>query len=127
MKNKENIKKLLRTALGLFLITYALNQFFQFLPTSYGMMPEGARNFLDSVAVNLPALYIFEIIIGIFLIMNKWSPFLHIVLFPLSITFLIFSISNHHFGRALPAFIVAALNITLLFLNREKYRVLFKK
>ena len=125
MATKTNTSKWLRTILGLFLIVYALNQFLHFLPTSYGTMPENTRDFIDSVAVYLPYLYIFEIVIGLFLIINKWSSFIIIVLFPLTISFLIFNLSNNDIIKIWPALIVAILNIILLINNKDKYKSLF--
>lgn len=125
MKAQNKITAWPRILLGLFLILYALNQFFQILPTSYGAMPENTKNFLDAVVVYLPVLYLFEILIGLLLIFNKWTPFLIIVLFPLSITFLIFVISNCDISKMWPAFIVAFLNIWLLWMHRGKYKPIF--
>lgn len=127
MKNNQSLKTWLRILLGVFLIAYALNQYFHFLPTSYGKMPDDAMMFIDAVVVYLPILYIFEIILGLLLIFNKWTSFLLIVLFPLSIAFLIFSISNQDLADALPAVIVAILNFVLMLFEREKYEPLFKK
>jgi MFS superfamily sulfate permease-like transporter len=126
MKKNDSLFVVLRTALGLFLILYALNRFFHFLPSSYGAMPEVTENFLDAVAAYLPALYIFEILIGLILIFNKWTAFILIVLAPLSVAFLIFSISNGEFSKAWPAFVVAILNAVLLLRRREAYKPLFK-
>lgn len=113
-----------RIILGLFLIVYALNKFFHFIPSSYGQMPEHAKDFLDSTVIFLPYLYIVEIIIGLLLILNKWSALLYIVLFPLTISFLIFSFTNKDFSDMWPALIVAVLNIILLFSVKEKYKPL---
>lgn len=115
----------LRIVLGLFLIVYALNQFFHFIPFTYGEMPENTRDFIDAVAVYLPYLYIFEILIGLFLIINKWAPFIIIVLFPLSVSFLIFNLSDNDLSKIWTALIVAILNITLLLAYKEKYKTLF--
>ena len=127
MKNNQSLKTWFRVLLGLFLIVYALNQFLRFLPTSYGKMPEAAMDFIYAVAVYLPMLYIFEIILGLLFLFNKWTPFLLIVLFPLSVAFLIFSISNQDFLDAIPAVVVAILNFTLVVFEKEKYKPLFKK
>jgi putative oxidoreductase len=126
MEKNNTLYTVLRTALGVFLIFYALNKFFHFLPASYGAMPEVTQDFLDAVAAYLPALYIFEIIVGLFLIFNKWTPFILIVLFPLSVAFLIFSISNGELSKAWPAFLVGIINILLLLRRRETYKPLFK-
>jgi putative oxidoreductase len=122
---RTNISNWSRIALGAFLILYAINQFFHFVPMSYSEMPDEAENFLDSVVTYLPLLYIFEIIIGLFLIFNKWTSFILIVLFPLSVSFLIFTYANSDLGETWPAFFVAALNCFLLFNGREKYKLLF--
>lgn len=127
MKDNQSLKTWLRILLGVFLIAYALNQYFHFLPTSYGKMPEDAMMFIDAVVVYLPILYIFEIILGLLLIFNKWTALLLLVLFPLSIAFLIFSISNQDLVDALPAVIVAILNFVLMLFEKEKYEPLFKK
>src|SRR5690606_18897879 len=120
-----NIFKWSRIILGLFLITYALNQFFHFLPTSYGQMPEDSRHFIDAIAIYLPYLYLFEILIGLLLIINKWTPFLIIVLFPLTISFLIFNLTNNDVSKFWPAIVDAFLNAVLLFGNFKKYKPLF--
>jgi uncharacterized membrane protein YphA (DoxX/SURF4 family) len=126
MKKNDLLFMILRISLGLFLILYALNRFFHFLPSSYGAMPEVTEDFLDAVAAYLPALYIFEIIIGLFLIFNKWTAFILIVLAPLSIAFLIFSISNGEFSKAWPAFVVGIINAILLIRRWDTYKPLFK-
>jgi hypothetical protein len=90
-------------------------------------MPENAMEFLDAVLIYLPMLYIFEIILGLLLVFNKWTSFLLIVLFPLSIAFLIFSISNQDFIDAIPALVVALLNFSLILFYKEKYKPLFTK
>jgi hypothetical protein len=127
MKTQEHFSALPRIILGLFLIVYALNHFFQILPTSYREMPENTEYFLNAVVAYLPALYIFEILIGLLFIFNKWTSLLLIVLFPLSITFLIFVVSNGSLANMWPAFIVALLNIWLLWQHREKYTSLLSR
>lgn len=121
----SNVTNSVRICLGLFLIVYALNQFFHFLPTSYGQMPEESMYFIDAVAIYLPYLYIFEILVGLFLLFNKWTPFIVIVLFPLTIAFLIFNMTNSDISKFWPAIVVAVLNIILLINNNKKYKPLF--
>jgi len=96
-----------------------------FLPSSYGTMPENTRTFIDAVAPYLPYLYFFEILIGLLLIINKWTPFMIIVLFPLTIAFLIFNLSDNDYINIWPSIIVAFLNIVLMFNYKDKYKPLF--
>ncbi len=127
---------LLNIVLGLFLILYAANQFLHVLPTSYGNMPEFTQSYLDAVASFLPALYIFEIIIGLLLVLNKWRPLILIILAPLTINFLIFNFTNlildfpndslaANLGKIWPAALVAILNVILLYQYQDKYKPLF--
>lgn len=122
---KTKIANGLRIFLGVFMIGYALNQFFHVFPTGYGQMPESARAFIDGVAIYLPALYVFEMLIGLFLVMNKWTPFIQVVIFPLSVSFLIFTFANQDIIETWPALVVAVINIFLLLNDWEKYKPLF--
>lgn len=124
---KKNISKWGRLILGVFLILYALNQFMHFVPTSYGSMPEDAQNFLDAVVMYLPFLYVFEIIIGLLLVLDLWSAFILIVLFPLSVSFLIFMFADGELKETWPALFVALLNVILLLNSKERYISLFAK
>jgi hypothetical protein len=108
-----------------FLIVYALNQFLHFIPSTYGEMPENTKDFIDAVAIYLPYLYILEMLIGLFLIFNKWSAFILIVLFPLSISFLLFNLTNNDITKIWPGLIVAILNVFLIINNKDNYKSLF--
>jgi len=123
---ETNISKWLRIFLGLFLIVYALNQFLHVIPAGYTDMPDDARDFLDAVVIYLPLLYVFEIITGLFLIFNKWTALILIMLFPLSVSFLIFTFANQDLSETWPAVLVAGLNFTLLISSRERYKPLFE-
>ena len=123
--DKSSVIRVLRIVLGLFLITYALNKFFQFLPAGYGEMPEPTQDFLDAVAAYLPALYIFEIVLGLFLLINKWIPAVLLVLFPLTVSFMIFSMANGDLMLAWPAILVAVVNVVLMWDRRDRYKPLF--
>lgn len=127
MKINDGTKKILRIVLGLFLILYALNKFFHLVPTGYGEMPENARDFIDGVAIFLPYLYMFEILIGLLLIINVWTPLILIVLAPLSVTFMIFIIANGDPTEIWPALIVAVLNLILLIGEKDRYTSLMSR
>lgn len=129
--------KVLSIILGLFLIVYAVNQFVHVFPTSYGNMPEFTQSYLDAIAPFLPALYIFEVIIGLLLVFNVWNPLLLIILAPLTVNFLIFNVTNlvvdiavgsasAKIGIIWPAALVAILNIILILQYRNKYKPLLQ-
>lgn len=122
---KTNLSKWLRILLGLFLMAYGLNQFFHFIPWTYGQMPENTRSFIDAVVEYLPYLYIFEILIGLLLIINKWTAFIYIVLFPLSLSFLMFTLLNGDAQNMWPALVVAVLNFSLMLNHKKQYKPLF--
>lgn len=119
MKNK--ISNIGKRFLGAYLIVYALNQFLHFFPSGYGKMPEDAMRFIDAIVMYLPMLYIFEFVIGLLLILNKWTGLILIVLFPLSVSFMIFMFANQDWSETWSAVVVALLNITLLINERERY------
>lgn len=123
MKNKKTAR-IVSLVLGIFLIVYAVNEFLHFLPVGYGDMPDFARAYLDAVVTFLPALYIFEILIGLMLVFHKWVPFIAVVLAPLSVNFMIFNFTNGDWNIISASF-VAIMNLVLLFLYWEKYRPLF--
>lgn len=116
--------KWIRILLGVFLIGYALNQFLHVVPTSYGTMPEFTRQFLDSVVMYLPYLYVFEILIGALLVANKWTGMVLIMLFPLSFGFLMFNFINGDILRMIPALLVALLNLILIVARKDQYKML---
>lgn len=124
MKNSK-FTRIVSIVLGAYLILYAVNQFLHFMPSGYGKMPDFTRDYLDAMLPFLPALYIFEIILGIAFISNKWVPFLIIVLAPLSVNFLIFNLANGGWNIISAAF-VAVLNLVLIYQYWDRYKPLFK-
>ncbi|MFC0874951.1 DoxX family membrane protein [Saccharicrinis sp. FJH2] len=125
MKSNGKIMATLRVVLGVFMVAYALNKFFHFIPNSYGDMPQNTQAFLDAVVMYLPYLYMFEILVGALLILNKWTLAILIALFPLSVAFMMFSILNSDLKEMWPAIFVALLNVILLFSNWERLKPLF--
>tara|TARA_R110001583_G_scaffold51002_1_gene159172 strand:- start:133 stop:417 length:285 start_codon:yes stop_codon:yes gene_type:complete len=61
----------------------------------------------------------FKILIGLLLIINKLTPFIVIVLSPLTISFLIFHLSNNDISKIWPALIVALLKVALLLVYKK--------
>ena len=123
--SNEYITKWERLILGIFLFVYGLNQFVHFIPLESESNTSEARIFLDAVRVYLPYLYVFEMLIGVLLVLDRWTSFVLVVLFPLSISFLIFNLPNQNMTNSVPALIVSSLNIYLMVSRKERYAPLF--
>lgn len=117
--------KIVRILLGLILILFGANKLYSFIP-----LPEPsaeAASFISSLAATgyvLTIIAIFEIFIGVLLLLKKWVPFALVLLVPLSLNILLFHIflDVPSIGTAI---LVVALNAILLYKHRQKYKPLF--
>lgn len=117
--------KIVRILLGLILIIFGANKLYAFIP-----LPEPsaeAAGFISSLAATgyvLTIIAVFEIFIGILLLVKKWVPFALVLLVPLSLNILLFHIflDVPSIGTAI---LVVALNAILLYKHRQKYKPLF--
>lgn len=117
--------KIVRILLGLILIAFGANKIYTFIP-----LPEPspeASDFISSLASTgyvLTVIAVFEIVIGLLLLIKKWVPFALLLLVPLSLNILLF-----HLFLDVPsigtAILVVALNGILLYKHRRKYAPLF--
>lgn len=117
--------QIVRIVLGLILIVFGANKIYSFIPLP--QPPEAAANFMNSLADTgyiLTVVAIFEIIIGLMLILRLWVPFVLLLLVPLSLNILLF-----HLFMDIPAIgtalLVVVLNGILLYKHRQKYTPLF--
>lgn len=117
--------QIVRIVLGLILIVFGANKIYSFIPLP--QPPEAAANFMNSLADTgyiLTLVAIFEIIIGLMLILRLWVPFVLLLLVPLSLNILLF-----HLFMDIPAIgtalLVVVLNGILLYKHRQKYTPLF--
>lgn len=117
--------KIVRIVLGLILVVFGANKLYPFIP-----LPKpsaAAADFIASLAATgyvLVIIALFEIFIGLLLLIKKWVPFALLLLLPLSLNILLF-----HLFLDVPsigtAIVVAALNAVLLYKHRRKYSPLF--
>ncbi|WP_294823492.1 DoxX family membrane protein [uncultured Flavobacterium sp.] len=117
--------KIIRIMLGLILIAFGTNKLYAFIPLPQPS-PEAA-SFMESLANTgyvITIIAIAEIMIGIFLLIKVWVPFVLLLLVPLSINILLF-----HLFMDLPAIatalVVVIMNGILLYKHRQKYKPLF--
>jgi len=119
--------QIIRIALGLILIVFGANKIYSFIPLPHP--PQQASDFMNSLADTgyvLTVVAIFEILIGLMLILRLWVPFALLVLVPLSLNILLFHLflDVPSIGTAL---LVVLLNGILLYKHRRKYRPLFNE
>lgn len=119
--------KILRIILGLGLLFFGLSKLIHFniLPTH--IYTGEAAIFIDSLSNTgyiLKVIGIFEIFIGLLLLLNKWVPFALLLLVPISVNILLF-----HLFLDIPGLIVAlvvvVLNAILIYKHWKVYRPLF--
>lgn len=117
--------KLMRILLGAILVVFGLNKFLNFIPAPE--LPKNAADFINSLVSTgyiLQVVGIVEIVIGVFLLLNKWVAFALIVLVPISLNILLF-----HLFLDIPgisgALLVAVINGVLMYKLWPKYKPLF--
>ena len=117
--------KIVRILLGIILVLFGVNTFYSFIPLP--QPPEDAAKFLNSLADSgyvLTVVAIFEIFIGLLLLIKKWVPFAMLLLVPISLNILLF-----HLFLDIPgigtAILIIVLNGILIYKYRQKYRPLF--
>jgi len=118
--------KISRILLGVILLAFGLNKFFQFIPLPE--LPENAASFMTSLGETgyvLQIVGVLEVLIAIMLITKKWIAFALILLAPISANILFF-----HLFLDLPglsaAILVVALNVILIYKHWKQYTPLFQ-
>lgn len=117
--------KIMRVILALGLLFFGLNKFLGFLPVPD--LPDAAAEFMSSLNASgymLPIVGTLEVLIGLLLLFNKWTPFALLLLAPISVNIVLF-----HMFLDLPgiggALAVAVLNAILIYKHWRAYKLLF--
>ena len=79
--NNKELVMIARYLLGLILVVFGLNGFLNFM--SMGPMPASAGAFFGALAATgylIPVLIVFEIVIGLMFIFNKYTPLATVLL-----------------------------------------------
>ncbi|WP_310993299.1 DoxX family membrane protein [Aequorivita marina] len=124
---KSTFTTILRVVLGLGLLFFGLSKLihFNFLPTHIYTGDEALlMEILSNSGYLLKAIGVFEILIGLMLILGKWVPFALILLAPISVNILLYHVFTGKPGF-IPAIIVIALNVVLIYKHWKAYRPLF--
>lgn len=119
--------KILRIILGLGLFFFGLSKLIDFNIMPTHIYTGEAAIFIDTLSDTgyiLKVIGIFEILIGLLLLFNKWVPFALLLLAPISVNILLF-----HLFLDIPGLIVAlvvvVLNAILIYKHWKVYRPLF--
>lgn len=112
--------------LGLILITFGLNKFLNFMPVMELSAP--GLEFMGAfvkIGYGMALVAVVEIITGILIAINKYRALALVILFPIMLNALLFHLFLDP-ENALPAVLAVAINIFLMFANKEKYAPLFQ-
>ena len=123
---KTKIELGIRILLGLMLLVFGLNKFFQFMPMP--PLPEQAGAFMVALAATgyfFPMLAIMEIAIGVLLLINKAKPLVLVMLTPITVNIVLFHLALDIEGIG-GAGLVAIMHLTLVIMNKEKLMFLIK-
>jgi putative oxidoreductase len=112
--------------LGLVLITFGLNKFFNFMPVMELSAP--GLEFMGAfvkVGYGMTIVAIVEIVSGILIATNKYRALALVVLFPIMLNALLFHMYLDR-ENILPALLAIGMNLFLMYSSKEKYAALFQ-
>lgn len=121
----SKVSMVLRILLGLLLLVFGINKFANFMPAME--MPEAAGTFFGAMMATgfmIPLIAVVEIAVGAMLVLNKWTPFALVALFPITVGFILFHLALAPAGIAAAA-VVAVLHILLIYAHKESFKGLF--
>jgi putative oxidoreductase len=116
----EKFTPIARYTLGFLLIIFGVNGFYNFL--GLPEMPETAALVFQNIGYLIMYVKMFEVLIGIALVVNAFVPLALIILTPISINILLFHIGTGFISGILPGAMVAALNIFLIYAHFDYFR-----
>jgi uncharacterized membrane protein YphA (DoxX/SURF4 family) len=111
----------LRIVFGLFLITFGLNKFLQFMPM--GEMGEAAGNYFAALmsTKTMILVAVVEIAAGLSLLLNKYAALMMLILMSVSINAVMFHATLE--PSSIPgALVLLVLNIVMLIGYKDKYK-----
>ena len=111
-----------RLLLGLMLLIFGLNKFFNFLPAPEGMSADAGTYFgaLTSAKV-ITLVAVVEVLAGLALILNKFGALMALILMSVSVNAVLFHATLDP-GNIIPAIALLVLNIVVLYGYKDKYK-----
>ncbi len=110
-----------RILLGLFVLVFGLNKFFNFIPMEAPTGDAGAFFGALASAQTLSLVAIVEIVAGIALIFNKYGALMALILMSVSVNALLFHATLAP-GDMAGAVVLVILNVLVLFGYKDKYQ-----
>lgn len=105
---------LVRILLGVILVAFGSNMFLHIIPVPT----------LGAASYVFPVVGVFEVVIGVMLLLKKWVAFALVLLAPISINILLFHVYLNIPGISI-ALLVAVLNTILIYKHWKQYIPLF--
>jgi len=121
------LQLIIRTGLGLMLISFGLNKFFWFMPEFNFGEDVAAKGFFESLTDSSymwPLVGITEFVVGFLLVIKKWVPFALVMLVPISVNIVLFHLMLNPANIG-PAILVSVLNAYLIYKHWCSYSSLF--
>lgn len=121
----NTIAMIARYLLGLAMIIFGANKFFNFMPAPE--LSGEAASFMGALAGSgyiFPTLGVIYILAGLLLVLNKAVPFALVLLVPVSFNIVAFHLKFDPAG-VLFAAVVAVLNLFLIYTNWDRFKSLF--
>lgn len=124
MKTKINLG--LRLLLGLLLLVFGVNKFFEFLPP-FEFADPAVKAYFESLVWShvLTVVGLVEILVGLMLLIGKYVPLALLFLAPISVNIVLFHAVLDPANIA-PALFVAALNLYFFFQHKSAYEGVLK-
>ena len=121
----SKLTMVLRLLLGLILLVFGANKFFQFMPMPpMEGPPADFMGALGNTGYMFPLIALTEIVAGVLLLFNKWKGLALIFASIISVNIVLFHLALAPAGIGLAA-VVAILNIILIYANWKKFKTLF--
>jgi len=120
----SKLTMVLRILLGLILVVFGANKFFDFMP--HMEMPEAAGNLMGAMMASgymLKLVGATEVFVGLLLLTKKLVPLALVVLAPISVNIILFHVFLAPAG-IVPAAVVAIINVLLIYDNWSKLKIL---
>jgi len=126
MKINNKAIRVLRILLAGILLLFSLNGFFGFLPMP--VPPAPAAEFLKDMGESgfvFPVLYGIEFIMGVFLLLNLFTPLMLLAFTPLAVSILLYHLFLDPLGGG-PGYLTVTIEIILLAAYFDRYKPLLK-